>query len=119
MVSVIWGKKKVCEFIEGHFTERIYLDQISSFIGLAPGVYRDIFLARTVESMENKKLARLCGICLYYFLENIAFTLTMASNVGVLLHIDTKDRQFWLSRYPHHTPDILAVKRLGAVKTSV
>ena len=29
-------------------------------------------------------LAGLCGICLYYLLENIALTYTMASNVGVI-----------------------------------
>lgn len=31
--------------------------------------------------------AGLCGICLYYLLENIALTLTMASNVGVIISI--------------------------------
>lgn len=30
-------------------------------------------------------LAGLCGICLYYLLENIALTFTMASNVGVII----------------------------------
>ena len=30
-------------------------------------------------------LAGLCGICLYYLLENIALTYTMASNVGVII----------------------------------
>ena len=30
-------------------------------------------------------LAGLCGICLYYLLENIALTYTLASNVGVLI----------------------------------
>lgn len=30
-------------------------------------------------------MAGLCGICLYYLLENIALTYTMASNVGVIL----------------------------------
>ena len=30
-------------------------------------------------------LAGLCGICLYYLLENIALTLTLASNVGVIV----------------------------------
>lgn len=30
-------------------------------------------------------LAGLCGICLYYFLENIALTYTLASNVGVII----------------------------------
>ncbi len=29
--------------------------------------------------------AGLCGICLYYLLENIALTCTMASNVGVII----------------------------------
>ncbi len=32
-------------------------------------------------------LAGLCGICLYYLLENIALTLTMASNVGVIISV--------------------------------
>lgn len=31
--------------------------------------------------------AGLCGICLYYLLENIALTMTMASNVGVILSV--------------------------------
>lgn len=32
-------------------------------------------------------LAGLCGICLYYLLENIALTHTMASNVGVIISV--------------------------------
>lgn len=32
-------------------------------------------------------VARLCGICLYYLLENIALTYTMASNVGVIISV--------------------------------
>ncbi len=32
-------------------------------------------------------LAGLCGICLYYLLENIALTFTLASNVGVIISI--------------------------------
>lgn len=31
--------------------------------------------------------AGLCGVCLYYLLENIALTYTMASNVGVIISI--------------------------------
>ena len=31
--------------------------------------------------------AGLCGICLYYLLENIALTYTMASNVGVIVAV--------------------------------
>ena len=32
-------------------------------------------------------LAGLCGICLYYLLENVALTYTMASNVGVIISV--------------------------------
>ena len=32
-------------------------------------------------------LAGLCGICLYYLLENIALTYTLASNVGVIISV--------------------------------
>ena len=32
-------------------------------------------------------LAGLCGVCLYYLLENIALTCTLASNVGVLVSV--------------------------------
>ena len=31
--------------------------------------------------------AGLCGVCLYYLLENIALTCTMASNVGVIISV--------------------------------
>ena len=31
--------------------------------------------------------AGLCGVCLYYLLENVALTYTMASNVGVILSV--------------------------------
>lgn len=32
-------------------------------------------------------LAGLCGVCMYYLLENIALTYTMASNVGVIISV--------------------------------
>ena len=34
--------------------------------------------------------AGLCGVCLYYLLENIALTYTMASNVGVIISVAHK-----------------------------
>ncbi len=44
-----------------------------------------------VGCMGNRKsaghLAALCGICLYYLLENIALTYTMASNAGVIISV--------------------------------
>lgn len=53
-------------------------------------------------------MAGLCGICLYYLLENIALTYTMASNVGVIIsvapfftamltHLFTKEKALHLS----------------------
>lgn len=45
-------------------------------------------LKRTTSRQElTFAAARLCGICLYYLLENIALTYTMASNVGVIISV--------------------------------
>lgn len=40
---------------------------------------------RTFDQEKTLAAAGLCGICLYYLLENIALTYTMASNVGVII----------------------------------
>lgn len=45
-------------------------------------------LKRTTARQElTFAAAGLCGICLYYLLENIALTYTMASNVGVIISV--------------------------------
>lgn len=45
-------------------------------------------LGKTTREQEGFfALAGLCGICLYYLLENIALTCTMASNVGVIVSV--------------------------------
>ena len=45
-------------------------------------------LGKTSKKQEGFfALAGLCGICLYYLLENIALTCTMASNVGVIVSV--------------------------------
>lgn len=41
----------------------------------------------TVRQELTFVLAGLCGICLYYLLENIALTYTLASNVGVIISV--------------------------------
>lgn len=41
----------------------------------------------TVRQELTFAAAGLCGICLYYLLENIALTYTMASNVGVIISV--------------------------------
>lgn len=54
-----------------------------------------ILLAISPKRLKTKKckeestfiLAGLCGICLYYLLENIALTYTLASNVGVIISV--------------------------------
>lgn len=40
---------------------------------------------RTAKQEITFALAGLCGVCMYYLLENIALTYTMASNVGVII----------------------------------
>ena len=45
-------------------------------------------LGKTTKKQEGFfALAGLCGVCLYYLLENIALTCTMASNVGVIVSV--------------------------------
>ncbi len=45
-------------------------------------------LGKTTKRQEGMfALAGLCGVCLYYLLENIALTCTMASNVGVIVSV--------------------------------
>ena len=51
-----------------------------------------IICPRRPKDVERKQeltfiAAGLCGICLYYLLENIALTYTMASNVGVIISV--------------------------------
>ena len=51
-----------------------------------------IICPRQLKGLEKKQeltfiAAGLCGICLYYLLENISLTYTMASNVGVIISV--------------------------------
>lgn len=51
-----------------------------------------VFYPRRLKGTNKKQeltfaLAGLCGICLYYLLENIALTYTLVSNVGVIVSI--------------------------------
>jgi len=47
-------------------------------------VYPQLLPLQTVKRELYFAAAGLCGICLYYLLENIALTLTYASNVGII-----------------------------------
>ena len=50
-------------------------------------IYPHRLKATTKRQELTFSLAGLCGICLYYLLENIALTYTMASNVGVIISV--------------------------------
>lgn len=75
--------------------------------------------------------AGLCGICLYYLLENIALTYTLAQNVGVIISVapfftailsrvfDEYDLSGIGASALCFVTWNFAVKMLGAVKTSV
>lgn len=50
-------------------------------------VYPHRMKGTTVKQEFTFVAAGLCGVCLYYMLENIALTYTMASNVGVIISV--------------------------------
>ncbi len=50
-------------------------------------VYPKRLRGTTVKQEITFAVAGLCGICLYYLLENIALTYTLASNVGVIISV--------------------------------
>ena len=50
-------------------------------------VYPHRMKGTTGKQERTFAMAGLCGVCLYYLLENIALTYTMASNVGVIISV--------------------------------
>lgn len=79
-------------------------------------------------------LAGLCGICLYYLLENMALAYTLASNVGVIIsvapfftailaHLFTKSEEKlsvqFFAGFVVAMIGIVLISFMGAVKTSV
>ena len=50
-------------------------------------VYPHRLKGTTIKQESVFGAAGLCGVCLYYLLENIALTYTMASNVGVIISV--------------------------------
>lgn len=50
-------------------------------------VYPRLLKGTTFRQEVTFAAAGLCGVCLYYLLENIALTYTMASNVGVIISV--------------------------------
>lgn len=66
--------------------EILFFRFLMGFLALT-AVYPRRMSNTTVRQEAAFAAAGLCGICLYYLLENIALTYTLASNVGVIISI--------------------------------
>ncbi len=86
---MIWGTTFISTKIllaDFQPVEILFFRFIIGFLALfviAPKHLTGISLKQEITFMA----AGLCGICLYYLLENIALTFTMASNVGVIISV--------------------------------
>ena len=92
---VIWGTTFIStKILLADFTpiEILFLRFLLGFLVLM-AVYPKRSGVKDFAGIKDKKqeltfaAAGLCGICLYYLLENIALTYTMASNVGVIISV--------------------------------
>lgn len=86
---VIWGTTFISTKVlltEFQPTEILF---IRFLLGLAVllAVYPHRMKGTTPRQEFTFAAAGLCGVCLYYLLENIALTYTMASNVGVIISV--------------------------------
>ena len=89
LTIVIWGTTFISTktlLVEFQPLEILFFRFVMGFLALL------IVSPQRLKGIGYKKeavfmAAGLCGICLYYLLENIALTYTMASNVGVIISI--------------------------------
>ena len=89
LTIVIWGTTFISTkilLVDFQPLEILFFRFVMGFLALL------IVSPRRLKGIGYKKeavfmAAGLCGICLYYLLENIALTYTMASNVGVIISI--------------------------------
>lgn len=95
---VIWGTTFISTkvlLVDFHPVEILFFRFVMGFLMLflaRPHRLKHVSVKRELTFMA----AGLCGICLYYLLENIALTFTMVSNVGVLCHSVTENRKLRL-----------------------
>ncbi len=86
---IIWGTT----FISTKVLLRNFQPIEILFIRFALGFLLLLIVCPNVLHIKEKKqeitfaLAGLCGVCLYYLLENIALTYTLAANVGVIISV--------------------------------
>lgn len=89
LTIVIWGTTFISTKIllmDFQPVEILFFRFVMGFLVLL-AAYPRILKSRDYKQELTFAAAGLCGICLYYLLENIALTFTMASNVGVIISI--------------------------------
>lgn len=89
LTIVIWGTTFISTKIllsEFQPVEILFFRFVTGFLVLLVACPRRLKTADYKQELTFA-LAGLCGICLYYLLENMALTLTTASNVGVILSV--------------------------------
>lgn len=86
---IIWGTTFISTKIllrDFQPLEILFFRFIMGFLALAAANPRRL-KSRGIRQEAVFMAAGLCGICLYYLLENIALTYTMASNVGIITSV--------------------------------
>lgn len=86
---LIWGTTFISTkvlLVDFEPIEILFFRFIMGFLALLV-VYPSRMQGTTKQQEATFAAAGLCGVCLYYLLENIALTYTMASNVGVIISI--------------------------------
>lgn len=89
LTIIIWGTTFISTkilLVDFKPVEILFFRFIMGFVALL------VICPRRLKGVKRKQeltfmAAGLCGICLYYLLENIALTYTMASNVGVIISV--------------------------------
>ena len=86
---IIWGTTFISTkilLVDFHPVEILFFRFIIGLLALM-AVYPHRLKGTTKKQEGIFALAGLCGVCLYYLLENVALTYTLASNVGVLVSV--------------------------------
>lgn len=89
LTIIIWGTTFISTkilLVDFQPVEILFFRFVMGFVVLL------IICPQRLKNVDRKQeltfiAAGLCGICLYYLLENIALTFTMASNVGVIISV--------------------------------
>lgn len=89
LTILIWGTTFISTKVlltDFQPVEILFFRFVMGFLALLI-VYPRRMKGTTVKQEFTFAAAGLCGICLYYLLENIALTYTLASNVGVIISV--------------------------------